>query len=80
MLMDLSGLGYHTILGTRPDIFLHAVPAEAGSNQVGCRTNARMTADVEDVENLFTEGGWHNWARVTGLRIADQITGAVENG
>ncbi len=47
--MDLSALAYHTILGPRPDIFLHAVPAETGSNQVGCRTNTRMRAVVEEV-------------------------------
>ncbi len=78
--MDLSAFAYHTILGPRLDIFLHAVPVETGKNEVGCRTNARMREVVEEVENLFTEGGWHNWASVTGLRSADQITGAVGTG
>ncbi len=35
---------------------------------------------MEEVERLFTEGGWHFWARVTGFRIADQITGTIGNG
>ncbi len=79
MLLDLSSLAYQTILGPRPDIFLHAIPGETGSNQVGCHTNARMKEIVEDVEHLFTEDGRHNWTRVTGFRIADQITGTIGN-
>ncbi len=39
-----------------------------------------MREVVEVVENFVTEGGWHNWTSVTGLRFADQITGAVGNG
>ncbi len=80
MPLDLCSLAYHTILGPRPDIFLHAIPAETGSNQFGCRTNARMREIEEEVEHLFTEGGWHYWVRVTGFRIADQITGTIGNG
>ncbi len=80
MLLDLRSLAHHTILGPRPDIFLNAIPSETGSNQVGCRTTARMREIVEEVEDLFTNGEWHYWARATGFCIADQITGTIGDG
>ncbi len=58
------------ILGSWQDIFPHDVPFEAGSNQIGCRTNARMREVVEKAETVS----------FFGFRLADQIIVAVGNG
>ncbi len=50
MFIDLCVLAYHTILDPIPDINIYAVPANTGSNQVGCRTSARMIEVVVEVE------------------------------
>ncbi len=39
-----------------------------------------MSEFSKEVENVLKESGWHYWVRVAGLRIAGQITGAIENG